>query len=241
MLPVPVTAEVVHTSLGENGDVHTIQALRDMGEARRLAAGAAALRERGVAAVIWACTSGSFVYGWRGARQQADALSRELGVPASSTSLAFVNAVRAIGAGRVAVAATYPADVAACFASFLAAAGVGVCGMAAAGIMTATEAGHLDAEAVVRMVAEADRPDADAVIVPDTALHTIGALPRLEAIVRKPVLTANQVSMWEALQLTGLGGVRAGAGRLFAGGGAFMAAVRAGSGQDSGDERQGES
>jgi maleate cis-trans isomerase len=239
MLPVPLVAEVVHTALGENGDAHTIEALRDMGEGGRLAAGAEELRKSGISVVIWACTSGSFVYGWEGAHRQAAALSEQLGIPASSTSLAFVSAARAVGARRVAIAATYPADVAACFAGFLNAAGIEVCELSAAGVMTATQAGRLDEAAVLRMVRDADRPDADAVMVPDTALHTIDVLPQLEVAVGKPVLTANQVSLWEACRLTGLPVVCARAGTLFAGG-ALPAAARAAGRNVTVDEGQGE-
>jgi maleate cis-trans isomerase len=219
MLSPPVIAEMVHTSLGDEGDAHTIQALRDMGEGTRLATGAEALRARGVAAVVWACTSGSFVYGWDGAHVQAGALSDRLGVPASSTSLAFVHAARTLGVRRVAIAATYPLDVAECFVDFLSVAGIEVSDLSSSGIMTATEAGDLGEEAVIRMVSAADRPDADAVLVPDTALHTVAVLPRLEAMLGKPILTANQVSIWEALRVIGRTDIRAKAGRLFADGG----------------------
>lgn len=214
MLSPPAHATVVHTALGEQGDAHTIDALRDMGASQRLAAGATELADRGIASVVWACTSGSFTYGWEGAHDQAAGLASLLGVPASSTSLAFVRAAAALGVRRVAVAATYPEDVATCFTGFLTAGGVEVTGLSAAGIMTATEAGAVGGEAVLKMVLAADRPDAEAVLVPDTALRTIQMLPRLEAVLGKPVLTANQVSVWEALRLVGATAC-ANAGRLF--------------------------
>lgn len=214
-LSTPVVADVVHTELGAGGDAHTISALRDMGERARLAAGADELRTRRVAAVVWACTSGSFVYGWDGAREQVRELAERSQVPASSTSLGFVNAVRELGVARVAIAATYPGDVAQCFVDFLADAGVGVSDLSPSGVMTATEAGELKEEDVLHMVSAADRRDADAVLVPDTALHTVDLLPRLERLCGKPVLTANQVSMWEALRLAGRADVHAPAGRLF--------------------------
>src|SRR2546430_9956463 len=112
-----VALPVVHTSVGE--DAHRLDALLDLGSVDRLAEGAEALRALAVDAVIWACTSGSFVFGLDAAREQADELARRLGVPASSTSFAFVQAVRALGVGRVAVAATYPDDVARYFVDFL--------------------------------------------------------------------------------------------------------------------------
>lgn len=214
MLSSPASVEVVHTSLGAMGDTHTVESLRAMGEGERLAAGAAELARRGVGCAVWACTSGSFVYGWEGAHRQVADLERTAGVPASSASLAFVHAAAELGVRRVAVAATYPVDVAACFAKFLAAAGIAVVGVDAAGVMTATEAGYLGPDRVTDMVLTADRPHAEAVLVPDTALHTVALLPRLEAAIGKPVLTANQVSVWEALRLIG-GAGDAAAGRLF--------------------------
>ena len=76
--------------------------------------------------MVWASTGGSFVYGWEGAHEQTTALARAAGLPASSTSFAFVQAVRALGAARVAVAATYPEEIARLFSAFLAAAGIDV-------------------------------------------------------------------------------------------------------------------
>jgi maleate cis-trans isomerase len=54
------------------------------------------------------------------------------------------------------------------------------------------------------------------VLLPDTALHTIGLLDALDARVGKPVLTANQVSIWQGLRLAGADVARAGLGSLFA-------------------------
>jgi maleate cis-trans isomerase len=210
-LSVPVEAQVAITSVGE--DAHRIDALLDLGSMERLAQGVAVLR--GVTAVVWACTSGSFVFGWDGARRQADGLERAAGVPASSTSFAFVNAARALGVTRVAVAATYPADVAQRFRDFLKAGGLDVTGLTSSGIVTAEEVGTVGAEAVAEMTRAADHARAEAVLLPDTALHTVACLPGLEQAVGKPVLTANQVSLWEGLRLAGRTEITADAGVLF--------------------------
>src|SRR5918996_1020199 len=53
--------EVVHTSIRE--DTHSEDSLLDMGRHDRLLEGARRLAP-GVAAVVWGCTSGSFIYGW---------------------------------------------------------------------------------------------------------------------------------------------------------------------------------
>ncbi|RSN66182.1 maleate cis-trans isomerase [Amycolatopsis sp. WAC 04182] len=184
-------------------DLHAVPELLDLGSESRLADGAALLAKHEPDAVVWACTSGSFVYGWEGARDQADRLAAVAGVPASSTSFAFVNAARALGVRRVAVAASYPDDVARLFVEFLGAGGVEVVSMGSADIDTAAEVGELSPEAVVELAVSRDHPAADALLVPDTAMRTLGEINTLETRLGKPVLTANQVTVWEGLRLTG--------------------------------------
>jgi maleate cis-trans isomerase len=204
---------LVHTEMRE--DAHRVDALLDIGGDDVLADGVRAL-DRRLDAVVWACTSGSFVFGWDGAAAQVEALRAVAGVPASSTSFAFVDACARLGVSRVAVGATYPADVAERFVAFLKAGGVEVLTMSAKGIITAAEVGTLPPEAVLEFAAAADHPDAQAVLLPDTALHTIGLLDELDARVGKPVLTANQVTIWQGLRLAGADGRRHGLGSVFA-------------------------
>ncbi|MBC3984258.1 aspartate/glutamate racemase family protein [Streptomyces sp. AC536] len=205
---------LVHTDIGE--DAHRVDALVEMGSAARLAAGVGELRRRGAEAVVWACTSASFVFGWEGAGAQVRELAATAGTPASSTSFAFARAARAIGAERVAVAATYPRDVADRFTAFLRAAGIEVVQARASGVITAAEVGTWGEAEVLGLARAGDHPGARAVLLPDTALHTAAHLPALEAAVGKPVLTANQVTVWEGLRLLDRAVTRPGLGRLFA-------------------------
>ncbi|GAB3210953.1 maleate cis-trans isomerase family protein [Marinactinospora thermotolerans] len=207
-----VALRVVHTLMRE--DAHRVDALLDIGGADVLAEGARALRAANVDAAVWACTSGSFVFGRDGARAQVEGVRAAAGAPASSTSFAFVNALAHLGVGRVAVAATYPQDVAERFAGFLGDSGVEVVALAERGIVTAAEVGTLTTADVLDFVAAGDVPAAEAVLVPDTALHTAGVLETLEERTGKPVLTANQVSVWEGLRLAGVTGPRSGLGTL---------------------------
>ncbi|KUL38255.1 maleate cis-trans isomerase family protein [Streptomyces regalis] len=200
LLASDIRLDLVHTDIGE--DAHRVDALRRMGAAERLAEGVEALRLTGAEAVVWACTSGSFVYGWEGAHEQVRSLARTAGMPASSTSFAFVHAVRELGVRRVAVGATYPDDVAGLFAEFLRAGGAEVAAVRDSGIITAAEVGTWGEAEVFALAKEADTGDAEAVLLPDTALHTAAHIPALEAELGKPVLTANQVTVWEALRLT---------------------------------------
>lgn len=202
LLGSDIRLDLVHTDIGE--DTHRVDALLEMGSADRLAAGVEALRLSGAEAVVWASTSGSFAYGWQGAHDQVRALARAAGMPASSTSFAFVHAVRELGVRRVAIGATYPADVTELFAEFLRAAGIEVTTVHSAGVVKAAEVGDWTSEDLTALAQEAlaDAADAEALLLPGTALHTASHIATLEKQLTKPVLTANQVSVWEALRLT---------------------------------------
>jgi maleate cis-trans isomerase len=213
MLEPPIEAIVVHTSSGE--DAHREDALRDTGAVWRLLDGAAELKRVGVDAAMWACTSGSFVFGLEGAIAQARAIQDFLGKPVSSTSLAFVSAARAMGLRRIAIGATYPDDVASLFQQLLGDSGFETVHRGSLGIITGVEVGTLGWEAVLRLCTANDHPDAEAILMPDTALHTIAWVAALESHVHKPVLTANQVTIWEALRLAGALTPQEGLGRLF--------------------------
>jgi maleate cis-trans isomerase len=208
-----VVAEVVHTSIGR--DEHTVEALAETASRWRLREGAATLRAHQASVAVWACTSGSFVFGLTGAQRQADELSEDFNGPASSTSLAFVSALGVLGIHTVAVAASYPEALARHFTGLLSEAGLSVARADSHGIFTAARVGTLATDDVVALARAADHPDAQAILIPDTAMHTVRWVDRLEAALEKPVLTANQVSVWEALRLIGALRAHEGVGTLF--------------------------
>ncbi len=208
-----VRLPLVHTEM--RVDAHHVDGLLDVGGDDVLAEGARALAPQRPDAVLWACTSGSFVFGWAGAQAQLDALTAVAGVPASSTSFAFADAAHRLGLTRVAVAATYPPGVTELFAAFLSRAGIEVVQLASRGILTAAEVGTLGRAEVLAFAAASDHPSAEALLMPDTALHTVAWLEELEQRLGKPVLTANQVSVWQGLRLAGVDTPRPGAGALF--------------------------
>ncbi|MFP5346131.1 MAG: maleate cis-trans isomerase [Actinomycetes bacterium] len=208
-----VRLPLVHTSVGE--DAHRVDALLDLGSAERLAEGAKALADHWPDSVMWACTSGSFVFGWEGAQKQVAGIASVLDLPVSSTSIAFVEAAKALGVRRVSVAASYPQDVARHFADFLTRGGVDVVALGSHGVITAAEVGTFDRLRVREMVRAAYRDDADAVLVPDTAMHSLQWVDELEDAVQKPVLTANQVTVWEGLRIADAATRLDGLGSLF--------------------------
>jgi len=190
-------------------------AVRELGTPERLtkAAGEFAMTPD---VVSWACSSCSFTHGLDGAREQAAALTAHLGVPASSTSLAYLTALAGLGIDRVALASVYHPDLTAVFADFLAEAGVTTVHAVSADAASDRALAAWDRRRIIELAMTADHGDAQAVLVPETALHTTPLLAELEKRLRKPVLTATAVTVRDALERTGAVPDRAGLGALFA-------------------------
>ena len=87
--------------------------------------------------------------------------------------------------------------------------------LASRGIITAAEVGLLEKDAVIEFALANVRKEADALLIPDTALHSAAWLNELEKAIGQPVLTANQVSFWEALRLCAKLKPQEGMGHLF--------------------------
>ena len=206
-----VDVRVVHT---DSPNMHRIDETQITGSREYLLAGVEELRPHDVDVCMWACTSGSFVFGVEGARRQAQDLVDALGVLSSSTSLAFLSACNAVGLRKVAVAATYPEELSKAFRTFLKSDGIEVVHMGCLEVWTGDESALIERDEVLRFARANDHPDAEAVLIPDTALHTVGFLSELETAVGKTVLTANQVTMWEALRLANRLTKQSGLGRL---------------------------
>lgn len=209
-LDPPLTAET--EAIDSPGSGNGLEGLRALGDPKRLAPAAQALAGRHVRAIVWACTSGSFVLGSRGAQCQTRELSERIGLPVTSTALAFAAAVRALGVRRVAVASTYPNTVTALFESFLSDQGIDALQLMCLGPASETESRLVRTR--LGDFAAADHPRAEALLIPDNALGTAGHEVTLETVLGKPVLTANQVAAWAAAVVAGL--KPAGPSRLFA-------------------------
>ena len=204
---------MVHTSIGE--DAHRVDALLDTGAAWRLREGAEQLRSAGVVGGHVGLHERVVRLRARGGEGAAREVEEVVGVPAASTSLAFASACRALGLRRVAIAATYPDDIAALFQRFLADGGVETVSRGALGIITGVEVGSVGRDGSSITHGPTTRPTPRPSCCPTRRSTRSDFLDDLEAAVGKTVLTANQVTTWEALRLAGALQPQDGLGRLF--------------------------
>ena len=212
-LTPPVEVSVVHTVVPS--DVVAVEELKAVGRDEYLLSGAGELKAYDVDVATWACTSGSFLWNRGGAIRQAELISEVLDVPATSTSLSFLDVLESLEIKRVSVVSPYTDGVAAGFVAFLDSAGVEVVRMFNSGSASAEEIGRLGGDYVLDLVRYGDDPAAEAVLLPDTALHTAAFLEEAEDIAGKRVLTSNQVTLWGALRLAAWSATASGCGSLF--------------------------
>ncbi|MFJ3665990.1 aspartate/glutamate racemase family protein [Streptomyces sp. NPDC090106] len=148
--------------------------------------------------VAYACTSGSFVGGIAGERAMCEAMTRAGAVPSVTTSGALLEALADLGARRVALVTPYTVSVTRALEEYVAEAGVTVTGCAYMGLTR--HIWKVPYREVAVMARRAVRDAADALFISCTNLPTYDVIPQLEAELRLPVLSANQVTMWAALR-----------------------------------------
>jgi maleate isomerase len=133
----------------------------------------------------------------------------EAGAPvALTTSGALVQALEHLDVTRVAIATPYTPEVAERLSLFLDEAGVGV--VASAHLGLTEHIWRVPYARTAELICAADSPQADAIVVSCTNLPTYDVIAALEERLGKPVITANQATMWAALRAIGRVAVGAG-------------------------------
>lgn len=155
----------------------------------------------GPAAYAYACTSGSFVNGLKGERRLVETMRSAGDAEAVTTSGALLAALTRLGIRRVATATPYDAQVTERLTTFLEEADVEVVSSAHLGL--SKEIWTVPYEQTLQLVRDADSADAEAIFVSCTNLATYDVIAPLEAELGKPVITANQVTMWGLLESIG--------------------------------------
>ncbi|MGH3638782.1 MAG: maleate cis-trans isomerase family protein, partial [Mycobacterium sp.] len=149
----------------------------------------------------YACTSGSFVGGVAGEAALVSAMTAAGAAAALTTSGALLTALKHLDISRIATVTPYTDDLTAGLTSYLGEAGVEV--VANAGLGLTAQIWTVPYEVTAELVRSTDTSDAAAVFVSCTNLPTYDVIASLEAELGKPVLTANQVTIWSALTLIG--------------------------------------
>lgn len=149
----------------------------------------------------YACTSGSFIRGVSGERGLVDAMTAAGAPEAVTTSGALLTALRHLGVGSLAIATPYHPSITTLLDDFLIEGGFTLSGSAHLGLTS--DIWKVDYETTADLIRRADDPRAEAVMVSCTNLPTYDLIAPLEAELGKPVVSANQVTMWASMRHIG--------------------------------------
>ncbi|MDE0169444.1 MAG: decarboxylase [bacterium] len=198
-LPAGVRLHVTRTPAREGLiDADLVAEVSGQAVVREAAAAIAAARP---AVTVYGCTTGSYMGGLEGERAIRQTISRATGSDAVTTSGALLEAASAVGVSRLAVATPHDRTLAAGLADFLEEAGMEVPSVA----YLALDRDIQEASgSTIRVLARrADTSEAQALFLSCTNLPTLELIPELEDELGKPVLAANQVTLWAALRRLG--------------------------------------
>jgi maleate isomerase len=152
--------------------------------------------------VILAHTASSYATGCANEPQLIDRLSSLTGTTAITAARAVLAALQHLGVKKLALGMPYPEAISVKGRAFWEAAGFDI-----VGYRRLADVQNIYAENEQRayqLARQANTPDAEAVFLSGTGLPTVGVLETLEQDLKKPVLSSNQASLWQALRLAGV-------------------------------------
>jgi maleate isomerase len=154
------------------------------------------------AVVILAHTASSYATGFAHEPQLIDRLASLTDTPAITAARAVLVALQHLGVKKLALGTPYPEAISAKGRIFWEAAGFDIVGyQRLAGVQNIYDENE---ERAYQLARQANTPDAEAVLLSGTGLPTVGVLDALEQDLKKPVLSSNQASLWQALRLAGV-------------------------------------
>jgi maleate cis-trans isomerase len=186
-----------------------------MGMAAGASAAASLLADARVDRIVFHCTGVTTFSPEIGEKIRSE-IESLTGIPTIVTSDAIVAALNALQARRIALLTPYVELVHEREKAFLNGRNIDVILDKALGLNTNTEMGALEPAFLARFVHDNTTAAADAYFLSCTALRSAGVIAKLEAELKRPVITSNQAAVWYALASAGVQGEPAAFGRLFA-------------------------
>jgi arylmalonate decarboxylase len=161
-------------------------------------------------------TSLSFYRGAAFNHQLSERITAATGLPATTMSTAMVEALRALGAKRVAVATAYADEVNGRVRAFLEESGFEVLTVQGLGIIRFEDSPPVTQDGLFTFSAKVyeSAPTADALFVSCGNLSTIDLIVPLERRCQAPVVCSTEHALWASVRMLGLTGQARGYGTL---------------------------
>ena len=154
-------------------------------------------------AVIYGCTSGSFISGSGGNSHIIDTIESICHCPAVTASQAMVQSMQELGVQKITLVTPYTDDINEKEKDFFQANGIQVAAMRGLQIVEAEDLRTRSAEDIVQLVQSTDVPESQAVFISCANVEGFHICDALERRLGKPVVTSNIASLWAVLRLVG--------------------------------------
>ena len=157
--------------------------------------------------VVYACTAGSFYKGRGYDREMMSMIERTAGVPAVATAPAAADALDHLGVKAISVTSPYGDWRDERLRVYYNEAGFKVLNVEGEPVAAAAgNSGICDQppESVVEFSASVCRPEAEALFCSGTAWRSMEAVPELERRLSRPVVSANQATVWATFKKLGI-------------------------------------
>jgi maleate isomerase len=165
------------------------------------------LSDARVDVIAYGCTSATLSDGPEFDREFSEELSCKSGRPAVTTAGALIEALRSIGAKRVAFTSPYVRRLSGEGVGFIQECGIEVVNEVAFDReLNSIEQNALTPQDAYDMALRADHRDADAVVISCTDYRALEAVPAIERRIGKPVVTSNQALMFACLNRLNING-----------------------------------
>jgi len=197
------TGVTIHTTRSGGYDV---EAIPDSDEMRRFARQALdeqlqLLVDGRVELIAYACTSATLADGPEFDQTFCNEISAKTGLPAVTTAGALIEAMRNLGAQRVAFTSPYVAQLADEAVDFIQQCGIEVVNQVGfEKELSSLEQNALTPQDAYQMGLKADHPQADLLVIACTDYRALEAVPALEQALGKPVVTSNSALMYACLK-----------------------------------------
>jgi len=207
-LPRSITLHTARLFLANITPESILRMVEDMETQAKLLASA------DVDVIVLGATAPSFLQGLGYDRQLIGKIEAATGRKATTTTTALVEAIRHIGAKRVALGTAYTEQVNGIAQAFLEASGVELTDVKGLSLTDNLVVGRLSANTALDLALALDYADADAIVLACTNWHTMEMIERIEQEAGKPVITTTQATLWAALRAIGHAAPIEGHGRL---------------------------
>jgi maleate isomerase len=172
------------------------------------------LADAEVDVIVFAATAPTLAKGKGYDRELIKRMEDAAGKPATTAATAFIDALRELGANRIAIAAPWSKTMDRPMVAFMEMHGFKVVHSEVLGYVASIELGRAGPEEACALARRADRADAEAILMPGGNWPVMSVVEKLEHELRKPVLANNAVSLWAGLRLMKRAGTISGYGKL---------------------------